>query len=334
MDRLKGSIYGFIIGDALGVPVEFFKKEFLDSHPVVDMLSSAYRNTSVGYWSDDTAMTLCTMESISELNMISYRDIMDKFKLWVEKGYMTSGDVCFGIGQRTIKALNLYNKELKNPNYSKDQDDDSWITKIGELSVGENEKNFSGNGSLMRMLPVVLFLKYSDKNIKQKIDVISKMSSLTHSSVDCIMACAYYMILIENILNGKDKKESIELTNTLFKEEYSDENNIKFEEIINMKNFTNDIDNLKTTGYVVDTLATSLWCFYNCDDYKNTVLTAVNLGGDTDTIAAIAGSLSGLYYGYGSIPSDWISKLMKKEMIEDKINNFLSIVCRKDDKYE
>ncbi len=95
MDKLKGSLYGFIIGDALGVPVEFHKREFLETHPVTEMLANAQRNTTIGYWSDDTAMTLCTMDSITKLKEINYKDIMDKFKIWVEEGYMTANDVCF-----------------------------------------------------------------------------------------------------------------------------------------------------------------------------------------------------------------------------------------------
>ena len=70
----------------LGVPVEFFKREYLESHPVTDMIANVQRNTTVGYWSDDTSMTLCTMESIIQLKEINYKDIMDKFKLWVEEG--------------------------------------------------------------------------------------------------------------------------------------------------------------------------------------------------------------------------------------------------------
>ena len=62
----------------------------------------------------------------------------------------------------------------------------------------------------------------------------------------------------------------------------------------------------------MDTLEAALWCFYTTENYKNCVLKAVNLGGDTDTIAAVAGGLAGLFYGCGGnkgIPEDWIAKI-------------------------
>ena len=55
----------------------------------------------------------------------------------------------------------------------------------------------------------------------------------------------------------------------------------------------------------------------NTDNYKDCVLKAVNLGGDTDTIAAIAGGLAGLMYGYESIPQEWLDTLLKREEIEE-----------------
>ena len=68
---------------------------------------------------------------------------------------------------------------------------------------------------------------------------------------------------------------------------------------------------------MLDTLEASLWCCLNCNSYEETVLTAVNLGGDTDTTAAVAGGLAGLIYGYENIPEKWIEKIPRK----DDINN-------------
>lgn len=64
-------------------------------------------------------------------------------------------------------------------------------------------------------------------------------------------------------------------------------------------------------GDVVDSLEASLWFLLNTDNYKDSVLTAVNLGGDTDTIAAITGSMSGIIYVMKAIPKQWLEKLMR-----------------------
>ena len=78
-------------------------------------------------------------------------------------------------------------------------------------------------------------------------------------------------------------------------------------------------ENIKSSGYVVDTLEAAIWCFLNTDNYKDCVLKAVNLGEDTDTVGAVAGGLAGLYYGIEAIPEEWIEVLPKKEWITELI---------------
>lgn len=75
-------------------------------------------------------------------------------------------------------------------------------------------------------------------------------------------------------------------------------------------------DQIKSSGYVVDTLEAVTWCLITTTSYKEAVLQAVNLGDDTDTIGAITGSLAGLYYGYDEIPEQWIKTLQRLEWIE------------------
>lgn len=323
MNRLKGSLYGFIVGDVLGVPVEFMKREYFETHTVTDMIANAQRNTTIGYWSDDTAMTLCTLESINEFNDINYRDIMDKFRLWIKEGYMTAGDVCFGIGQRTLKALTFYNKELSNPSASKDLSDEEWIPLVGKLSESKYDSKTAGNGSLMRILPVVLYLNNSKKSLSDKINIISKVSSLTHANDECIASCIYYMFFIEHLLKTNNIVSSFKSAGKDLINNYDITTCENINRITNNNFLSLDISEVNTSGYVIDTLEASLWCLYNSKNYEDAVLKAVNLGGDTDTIAAITGSMAGLYYGYDNIPTKWIEKLIKKEIIDEKINEFI-----------
>lgn len=76
-------------------------------------------------------------------------------------------------------------------------------------------------------------------------------------------------------------------------------------------------DEIKSSGYVVDTIEAAIWCLMNTHSYKECVLTAVNLGDDTDTIAAIAGGLAGALYGYEAIPQEWRNTLIKRDYIEE-----------------
>jgi ADP-ribosylglycohydrolase len=73
---------------------------------------------------------------------------------------------------------------------------------------------------------------------------------------------------------------------------------------------------IKSTGYVVDAFEAAIWCIIKTDSYKECILKAVNLGDDTDTVAAIAGGLAGIIYGYDNIPNEWIDKLQRKDIIE------------------
>lgn len=82
------------------------------------------------------------------------------------------------------------------------------------------------------------------------------------------------------------------------------------------------LDDIKSSGYVVDTLEASMWVVLKTDSYKESIIGSVNLGGDTDTIGAITGSMTGIIYGYKSIPEDWINNLARREYIEDLCNKF------------
>ena len=73
---------------------------------------------------------------------------------------------------------------------------------------------------------------------------------------------------------------------------------------------------IKISGYVFDTLEAAVWCLLNSDCYKESVLKAVNLGDDTDTVGAVTGGLAGLFYGFENIPSEWNQVLQRKEWIE------------------
>ena len=81
-----------------------------------------------------------------------------------------------------------------------------------------------------------------------------------------------------------------------------------------------DKKDIKSSGYVVDTLEAAIWCLLNSNTYKDCILMAVNLGEDTDTVAAVAGGLAGLYYGYENIPCEWLDTIVKREYVESLSN--------------
>lgn len=73
---------------------------------------------------------------------------------------------------------------------------------------------------------------------------------------------------------------------------------------------------IRSGGFVRDTLEAATWCFVNTSSYEDCVLTAVNLGDDTDTTAAVAGALAGTAYGIEAIPQEWVDVLRGTDLIE------------------
>ena len=178
---------------------------------------------------------------------------------------------------------------------------DYGITTINALSRGKGyfDINSNGNGSLMRILPLA-FVNASDNEI-------NKVSAITHGHEISIEGCRIYVAIARKLLKGKNLKEIL--------------SEIEVSEVYSSLRTLDGVgeNDIKSTGYVVDTLEASLWCILKTDNYRSAVLKAVNLGDDTDTVGAVTGGLAGIIYGYEDIPKEWISVLQNKE----EINKYL-----------
>ncbi|WP_313800130.1 ADP-ribosylglycohydrolase family protein [Cytobacillus sp.] len=277
MRRLKDAVYGFAVGDALGVPFEFKKR---GSFHCTDMVGYGTWNQKAGTWSDDTSMLLATCDSLKEHNgIIHVDDMMGKFVQWYLRADYTAHRERFDIGNTTAVAIEQY--------------------RLGTspLKCGQTDIFSNGNGSLMRILLLAFILCEEDE--------IRDVSSLTHAHFLSKEACVIYVKIAKLLIHG----ESIQsiLSSWTWKE--------PFERMGKMAQLSEP--DIKSSGYVVDTLEAALWCVCTTKNYRDCVLKAVNLGEDTDTIAAIAGGLAGIIYGYEQIPSDWVEKLANKELIDE-----------------
>jgi ADP-ribosylglycohydrolase len=278
---LRDAIYGFAVGDALGVPYEF---QVRDSFHCVDMIGHGTWNQPLGTWSDDTSMTLATLDSIKHNNgEIVLDDMMQRFCNWgLGNNYHCNGYL-FDIGNTTQQAIYHY-----------------WKTKDVN-TCGLHEETANGNGSLMRILPLLAAKHVTD-------ETIGAVSALTHGHWISKQACVIYIHIAKRLQQG----DLLEHIIASFKKQAK-----PFDRIHQL----NDLQRseIRSTGYVVDTIEASLWSLIHTNSYSDAVLTAVNLGGDTDTIAAITGGLAGIQYGYDSIPTHWIKKLRNKELIEQML---------------
>lgn len=306
----KNILIGSAVGDALGVPVEFKSRQYLQQNPVTDMMGYGTYNMPPGTFSDDSSMMFCLAESLC--NGYNVNDIAEKFQMWMHEGYWTADGEVFDVGISTRKAINRL-RVVKNP------------TEAGSTAESDN-----GNGSLMRILPLAIFTK--DLSIDERCEIVKEVSSITHAHNRSVLACIYYIEFALNVLDSENLEEAYLNTNfwlKLFLEEneiYKNEFTY-FERILSGKLIDLKEDEIKSTGYVMDSLEASIWCLLHTSSYKDCVLKAVNLGHDTDTIACIAGGIAGIYYDAETIPTNWIEQLAR-------VDDILHLAEQLEEKYE
>jgi len=303
-------IMGVVVGDALGCPVQFESREEVARHPVTGMRGYGTFNLPKGSWTDDSSLTIALLESIRRVGKIDLDDIMGNFMKWLYDGEFTPYGESYDIGRGTMQAINRYSKNRK-------------AKKCG----GDEEWN-NGNGSLMRIMPACIYCTvmessgmYSDRDA---IDAIHSVGGLTHAHIRSNIACGLYFFMAKYILfrEGSLQESILEgLTQGFaFYESYlADKENLHYyDRLKDMETFKSlPSEKIKSTGYVVDALEAAVWSLITTDSFDQALLKAVNLGDDTDTVGAIAGGLAGLYYGYDSIPEEWLSAIKRREWIED-----------------
>lgn len=303
-------IMGLVVADALGVPVEFHNRQSLKDNPVVNMRAFGTYNQPAGTWSDDSSMTLALLDSLA--HGLNYKDIMDKFLAWYREGAYTPHGKMFDIGLGTSQALERYKSGVK------------------PLGAGGISEYDNGNGSLMRILPILFYLqaKYGSNFTEnhKAFEIIHNISALTHRHKRSQMACGIYISIASSILTGRNLVFSIQTGIANAMRYYHTKQEFKEQEAyfsrIQADNFKELPESeIQSGGYVIDTLEASIWCLLTTDDYKSCVLKAVNLGIDTDTTGAVAGGLAGLAYGYESIPREWIKTLARKDYVENMCND-------------
>jgi len=329
---IDSGIFGAIVGDALGLPVQFIPREYRDKDPVKDMRGYGAFNMPAGSWSDDSSLILATIDGLTnslekienaenlKLNeIIDYEIIMENFSKWLKDGEFTPYDEAYDIGGATMEGIERYNNGC-NP-----------------LKSGGTGERDNGNGSLMRILPIAFFIyslskKYSFSE-DDKMEAIHNLSSLTHRHRRSQLCCGIYVNIALEFIENHEKKLGLSLeeliANGINKSREYYENNASFEKelhhfervfSLNIQNLPRD--EIKSGGYTISSLEASIWCLLNNKNYKDTLLQAVNLGYDTDTTACIVGGLAGIYYGYEDIPDEWITQLARLDYIEDLIEDF------------
>jgi ADP-ribosylglycohydrolase len=294
-DQIRAGIFGLLVGDALGVPVEFESRESLKLNPVTNMREYGAHYQPAGTWSDDGSMALCITDALSD-GKYDIETICKKFLGWFTENEWTPHGEIFDIGGTTKDSLAVLERFR---NYK---------------TSGMTDSQSNGNGSLMRCLPLLFIIK--DLHIHERFTIIKEVSSITHAHILSVLCNFFYLEFAKGILDGKDKFSSY--TNTqkilydfIVKSDINPKDILPMERILTQKIEMYTEDEIKSTGYVIDTLEASIWAIMTTDNFESAVLKAVNLGSDTDTTGAVTGGLAGLLYGYNSIPLHWKTPLAK-----------------------
>lgn len=306
----KAGVIGLIVGDAMGVPLEFYKREILMQNPTTEMKGYGSHDVPKGSWSDDSSMTLATIDAIIKDGCINYNTIATNFLEWMKNAKYTPTDRVFDIGRTCLRGIAKFESKQE----------------VAEKCGGTSEMD-NGNGSMMRILPLIYYCYSKNMNEKEIYDIVKNVSSITHGHEISIMGCFIYVMYGIELLNNRNLVQAYKKIKKIKYNTYFSEETINRYERILKKNIDKySLDEIKSTGFIIDTLEATLWVLLNTNSYNQSIIGAINLGNDTDTVGACVGGLAGIYYEFENINRTWQSDLLKYDYIVDLCNKFNDVL--------
>lgn len=282
--RAIGCLMGLAIGDAVGTTLEFKSR---DSYPrLTDMIGGGPFGLKPGQWTDDTAMALALADSLTVDANLNEADLMRRFVDWHEKGAYSCTGFCFDIGITTSQALSRWKR-------------------TGDPFAGSTDPHTAGNGSLMRLAPVVVS-HFRNRTLLR--DVAARQSRTTHGALEAVDACVAYAEVLADAIEGAPRSEVLKPREEAFAGVIAS--------IMAGSWRGKHRDDIRASGYVAHSLEASLWSVGRTGCFWDAVLSAANLGEDADTTAAITGQLAGALYGFDKLPEDWVESLAWRQRIK------------------
>lgn len=262
-DKAIGMFMGLFIGDALGAPLEFMRPHEM-THTLTEMEGGGMHNTAEGEWTDDGAMAVAIADAYISSKRFDPEAIAMNFKMWKKTGHFGTRDYVFDIGRTCSEAI--HRMDVTNP------------------YAGSSSYSSSGNGSIMRLAPIVLA---NHNNMPNAVAQSIAVSLMTHGNADTVHYIAGF---VAELMSGKA------------------EDNFDY-----LKHYRDPY----ATGTIMYTYNMAWECVRETSTFEKALVKAVNMGFDADTLGAVTGMLAGRKYGLKGIPNRWLEKLMKKDELID-----------------
>ena len=303
-DQVIGGVIGNAVGDALGLPAEFKSREELKANPVFEMQGFGSYMVAQGTWSMNTSMIIVLMESIRECGRINQSDILHKLSRWLYLADYTVGAEVINSNPTIAMAIERFKK-----GYDPDE-------------CGDAFEFTTDNGALVRILPVAFLCYNYNIQGKARYNLVKSVTRLTHATEKCILANMIFVNYACYLLEGYYPAVALQ---KIQKEDYSffsDACVDSFSRILKKNLSESPEDTIQSNSDVIESLEAAIWSLVTTRSFEQAVMTAVNLGHDTDTIGALTGGLAGLYYGMQGIPKRWLDKLKKLLELESIAEGF------------
>jgi len=294
MRHVRDALLGTLIGDSLGVPHEFKQAHDVPAADQIEMVMPAdyrktYAHVSYGTWPDDGSQTLCLLDTLAQNGgHFDLHDFAAQLLAWRDKARHQAGGVVNDCGGQTAWAL------------------DRW--RNGQ-SVDLTERG-QGNGSLMRVIPATLLPSLWKRSPSEALTVAMQQSTATHPHPVLRACCAVYAQIA--LLWIADKALSVD---SAVRQAFD---LVARDPALDSPELQAALRSIRThgeremptgSGYVVDSLWSSVWSLRQGHDYLSAVRAAISLGQDTDTTAAVTGGLAGIRWGLDSVPLTWLNAL-------------------------
>jgi len=282
--RVLGAVIGSAVGDALGAPFEFGPAgQFSARSPTdargaaTEMCGGGALRWEPGEFTDDTQMALLLAQSLIERGGLDEADVFDRFGRWA-----AANPPDIGNQTRAVLGSGLPSDRAAAEHFA-------------------HSGHAAGNGSLMRTTPAAVF--FAPQGRDATMDAARRISALTHGDPSAGEGCAIFHELVRVALDGGDPLAAVDKALAAVPAEHRG----RWATVL-APDWTPD-DAAESNGAVWPTLGQAVWALRGATSFAEVMRRVIDLGGDTDTVAAVAGGLAGAVFGIAGIPMRWTSVL-------------------------